>query len=393
MIAVTTSTRDEIFGKRVRLRLFLPRRRVRELLREIKRDKKLHFMNWMLRSSSQLRSSIAGTASSSDPSTTTGAWAPQDEVDAGNPSRASSTGTTTRAGGTTSRRDAPSGSGRSTSAGAATLGSSASSTAEDLIFLPSFVEQGEIRVFRSLFADFLENKTSSSLSAALHEQMLAEQARVRNEDPVQRFAQQYVCATCMDSPLQLPQEVQQMSGAAGDTRNSGAAYETKRLAVLPCGHTFCEGCITQWTHNRPDCPSCRRSVPRALHTRRHGASTFHFRPRDLYNESCVPRYEAPRGQGQQAGLGRVVPLTFNIYTRDTEVGDDPRPRGYVELVQPNADPSGDTGGRIPFTPKVEIIEEGAASSADQASRGPAVVQHTGILKKKISPPHIEKASF
>ncbi|CAD7933249.1 unnamed protein product [Amoebophrya sp. A120] len=333
-------------------------------------------MNWMLRSSSQLRSSIAGRASSSNPSTT-GAWSPQDEVDAGNRSRASTNSTPA---GTTSRQDdEPSGS-RSTRSGAVTLGSSASSTAEDLIFLPSFVEQGEVRVFRSLFADFLESKTTSSLSAALHEQMLADQARVRNEDPVQQFAQQYVCPICIDSPLQLPQEVQQRSvGAAGDTRNnSRAAYKTKRLAVLPCGHTFCEGCIGHWTHNHPSCPVCRLYIPRASVWHRASAVD----PSNLYNARCVPRYEAPSGHHVWAGRDRVVPLTFKIYKRDTEVEEQhPRSRGHVELVQPqeyikihHQAPSGGFTGKTTFTPKVEIEERRAISSADHTSAG--AVQRT-----------------
>ncbi|CAD7973263.1 unnamed protein product [Amoebophrya sp. A120] len=197
-----------------------------------------------------------------------------------------------------------------------------------------------------------------------------------HEDPVQRFAQRYTCSICSDSPLQLPQEVQQRLGAPRNSRTRGPAYETKSLAVLPCGHTFCEGCIGYWTHNHPSCAFCRCSIPRAKRERvelNDGASEFYFDP--SYHARCVPRYEAPRGSGQYAGANRVVRLKFNIYKRDhTDEVEGARSRGHVELVQPQAceghhrtNSGHPAPGKTTFTPKVEIEERRAISSADHTS--------------------------
>jgi len=30
--------------------------------------------------------------------------------------------------------------------------------------------------------------------------------------------------------------------------------------VLPCGHAFCEACITDWLKKQRECPLCRQSI-------------------------------------------------------------------------------------------------------------------------------------
>ena len=52
-------------------------------------------------------------------------------------------------------------------------------------------------------------------------------------------------------PVQKPVEYD------NDDNDCSVCLFNRIEVVLPCGHAFCEPCITDWLKKQPECPLCR----------------------------------------------------------------------------------------------------------------------------------------
>eukprot|EP00892_Ulva_mutabilis_P011785 jgi/Ulvmu1/897/UM101_0005.1 len=98
------------------------------------------------------------------------------------------------------------------------------------------------------------------------------------------------------------------SGAAGAGSSGGApatlhaaaasfsapASDTREPFMLPCGHTFCEACITEWLNRHQECPVCRRAVDSASVTRAPPQDPTRQAPADTEAASPRLRLRPPR---------------------------------------------------------------------------------------------------
>ena len=44
--------------------------------------------------------------------------------------------------------------------------------------------------------------------------------------------------------------------------------ESPEVAVTPCGHSFCPGCLGRWFHRNRNCPLCKRPMPKPADSKR-----------------------------------------------------------------------------------------------------------------------------